>query len=334
MRPIVAAFLAFLSCGLAAAPLTSRFTYQGSLEFGGAPVDGSVDLVFEPFSAVVSGSALAPPLQIDDVVVDGGVFTTTLDFGDGFFVGDRVFLQIGVRDGAATGAFTTLAPRQEITAAPYAQTALQALSGSLLPAGVVLAIDSTTLPQGGWIWSDGRTIGSSASGATNRANADTLALYRVLWTAFDNTVLSIQNSAGLSTTRGVSADADFAANKRLPVPDRRGRANVGLDTMGGAAANRLTVGVSGIDGTLLGASGGAQAQSLSVAQLPSHAHTGITLPASEDDNPDPPFSGSVIGNNLAGSATTYSTATTGASGGGQAHLNVQPSIVTSFIIKL
>ncbi|MBL8297779.1 MAG: hypothetical protein JNN30_05455 [Rhodanobacteraceae bacterium] len=334
MRLLILVFLAFASCGVTAAPLTSRFTYQGSLEFGGAPVNGTVDLAFEPFSAVTSGSALAAPLQVDDVVVDGGVFTTVLDFGDGFFVGDRVFLQIGVRDGASTGAFTTLTPRQEITAAPYAQTALQALGGSVLPTGVVLAIDSTTLPEGGWVWSDGRTIGSASSGATNRANADTLALYRVLWTAFDNAVLPIETSAGLPTTRGASADADFAANKRLPVPDRRGRANVGLDTMGGAAANRLTLGVSGIDGALLGASGGAQAQTLSVAQLPSHAHTGITLPASEDDNPDPPFSGSVIGNNLAGSATTYATAATGSAGGGQAHPNVQPSIVTSFIVKL
>jgi microcystin-dependent protein len=68
--------------------------------------------------------------------------------------------------------------------------------------------------------------------------------------------------------------------------------------------------------------------------LPSHSHTGITLPASHDDNPDPPLHVSVIGNNFAGSATTYPDATTGAAGGGQAHLNVQPTLVTNFIIKL
>jgi hypothetical protein len=34
--------------------------------------------------------------------------------------------------------------------------------------------------------------------------------------------LPIQTSTGAASTRGVSASADFAANKRLPLPDMRG----------------------------------------------------------------------------------------------------------------
>lgn len=77
------------------------------------------------------------------------------------------------------------------------------------------------LPPSGWLKANGTTIGSAASGATNRANADTEALFSLLWVNFDNATLPIQTSGGVATTRGASAAADFAANKRLPVPDFR-----------------------------------------------------------------------------------------------------------------
>jgi microcystin-dependent protein len=56
------------------------------------------------------------------------------------------------------------------------------------------------------------------------------------------------------------------------VIDLRGRTIAGKDDMGGSAANRLTNAGSGIVGTTLGASGGAETQTLTLAQLP----TGIT----------------------------------------------------------
>lgn len=74
----------------------------------------------------------------------------------------------------------------------------------------------------GWIKANGTTIGSASSGATGRANADTLSLFTLLWTQFSNAQLPIQTSAGAGSTRGASAAADFAANKRLPVIDLRG----------------------------------------------------------------------------------------------------------------
>lgn len=110
----------------------------------------------------------------------------------------------------------------------------------------------------GWVLGSGKTIGSAASGGTERANQDTYALYTLLWTDYSNAVLPIQDSAGSGTTRGASADADFYANKRLPVPDYRGRGGIGDDDMGGTAANRVTTAGSGIDGATLGASGGSQ----------------------------------------------------------------------------
>lgn len=74
------------------------------------------------------------------------------------------------------------------------------------------------------------------------------------------------------------------------VPDVRGRALFGRDDMGGAAALRVTTGVSGIAGTTLGAAGGSQAlqshthgiNDAGHAHIASadvqgwHAHTGVT----------------------------------------------------------
>jgi microcystin-dependent protein len=52
------------------------------------------------------------------------------------------------------------------------------------------------------------------------------------------------------------------------LPDLRGRVVAGVDNMGGSAANRLTSSGSGITGTTLGASGGAENVSLAVNQIP------------------------------------------------------------------
>lgn len=81
---------------------------------------------------------------------------------------------------------------------------------------VVLSVASTA--PVGTLALDGQTIGSAASGGTARANADTQALFELLWTASDNTLLPIQDAAGAATTRGLTAAADFAANKRMPLP--------------------------------------------------------------------------------------------------------------------
>jgi hypothetical protein len=74
-----------------------------------------------------------------------------------------------------------------------------------------------------WLPLRGGTIGSTASGATERADDDTLVLFTILWNNVDNADLAIQTSVGVPSVRGVSAAVDFAANKRLPLPDLRDR---------------------------------------------------------------------------------------------------------------
>lgn len=81
---------------------------------------------------------------------------------------------------------------------------------------VVSSIDP--IAPAGTLLLDGKTIGSGASGATGRANADTQALFELIWDQSSNVLLPIQDASGAATARGVSASADFSANKRLPLP--------------------------------------------------------------------------------------------------------------------
>lgn len=70
----------------------------------------------------------------------------------------------------------------------------------------------------GWVLTDDGTIGSASSGATNRANADTQALYTLLWDNYSDALAPVIGG------RGASAAADFAANKPIRLLRVAGRA--------------------------------------------------------------------------------------------------------------
>lgn len=112
----------------------------------------------------------------------------------------------------------------------------------------------------GFVRLNGRTIGSATSGATEYANPDAQALFEFLW----------QNDSALavSTGRGASSSADWAANKTIALPDGRGRVLAALDDMGSTAAGRLTASYFGASGTTLGAVGGNEKITLVRSDLP------------------------------------------------------------------
>jgi microcystin-dependent protein len=223
----------------------------------------------------------------------------------------------------------------------------------------------STAPRG-WILASGRTIGNASSGGTERANADTLELFTLLWTDYSDAILPIFTSAGAGSTRGASAAADFAANKRMSLPDLRGRGTVGKDNMGGSTAGRITSTTVTPNGTTLGAVGGTETQTLTEANLAAHTHVQNAHNHTQDahthiQNPHSHvitlYNGNgTTGNNLYGSvsvtpltvntgdstATNQNTTATNqattavnqSTGGGTAHNNLQPSFVVNKIIKL
>jgi hypothetical protein len=97
----------------------TSFTYQGRLTDGGNPANGEYDLQFYVYDALNGGSWQAL-VTIENVAVQEGLFTALLSFGPGVFTGQARYLEIRVRPGGSTGAYTTLLPRQIVTPAPYA----------------------------------------------------------------------------------------------------------------------------------------------------------------------------------------------------------------------
>jgi trimeric autotransporter adhesin len=106
--------------------------YQGQLTDTGSLANGSYDFRFELFDAGSGGSPVGVPLTNTAVSVSNGLFAVELDFGPGVFPGADRWLELGVRK-VAPNAFTTLTPRQKLTAVPYAITASQVTG--LLPSG-------------------------------------------------------------------------------------------------------------------------------------------------------------------------------------------------------
>jgi len=100
------------------------FTYQGRLEDGQAPANGSYDFKFRLYDAVSAGSQHGPTVTVSALAVADGWVTVELDFGS-VFNGDERWLEIAVRP-AGGGTYTTLSPRRELTAAPNALWAVAA----------------------------------------------------------------------------------------------------------------------------------------------------------------------------------------------------------------
>ncbi|MBI1243611.1 MAG: hypothetical protein GC202_01270 [Alphaproteobacteria bacterium] len=163
-----------------------------------------------------------------------------------------------------------------------------------VPAGIVVPFAGTVEPAG-WLFAAGQAVSRAA--------------YEALF-------------AALGTTYG-AGDGSTTFN----LPDLRGRVPAGRDNMNGTAANRLTAGGAGIAGSTLGASGGAEMHALTTAQIPSHGHVytagggGVATGSSSFGDNNVVYGGPGSGAN---SAVT---------GGGQAHPNVQPTIVLNHIVK-
>jgi hypothetical protein len=115
--------LILLSANSVVLAQTTTFTYQGRLTDGGTPANGIYDLQFALFDSASSGGQIGSSQTVPSVSVSGGIFSVSLDFGAGAFSGANRFLEISARLSGG-GSFTLLAPRQQITATPYAVRSL------------------------------------------------------------------------------------------------------------------------------------------------------------------------------------------------------------------
>jgi hypothetical protein len=123
------------------------FTYQGYIADNGTPVNGTCDFEFSLWDS--SGSGVPPTggtqIGVTETIfslpVSDGLFSYPLNasnsFGNDAFNGQGRYLQIAVRCPVNSGAYTTLAPRQHLTASPYAL--------SLRPGAIISATQNNAL---------------------------------------------------------------------------------------------------------------------------------------------------------------------------------------------
>jgi hypothetical protein len=226
---LFAASVVFWVPGLQAAPVGTAFTYQGSLRDGSVPAEGSFDLEFTLYDGAAGGSPVLPALVVEDVPVEGGLFTVSLDFGAGAFRGDARWLAIGVRPGASTGPFTAIAGRQELKPAPNALAAPWiGVHGK--PAGFADDTDDDTL--GALACAANQVPKRSGAAWICAADADS-----------GGDVTGVTAGAGLTgggTSGAVALAADFAGSGAATTVSRTDHHHLG-QAWSGVATNGLSV---------------------------------------------------------------------------------------------
>lgn len=190
-----------------------------------------------------------------------------------------------------------------------------------------------TVADAGWVLFNDGTVGSAASGATARANADCEALFKLLWNNISDAYAPVVGG------RGASADADWLGNRRITLLKTLGRA------LGVAGAG------SGLTGRALGQNLGAENETLDISKIPPHTHAAAVSDPGHGHGLNE--GGQVrarraTGTNVSGGGnvdvTTVDISVQGAftgigvtnssTGGGQAHNNMQPTTFLNAMIKL
>jgi hypothetical protein len=153
----------------------TAFTYQGQLIQNGIPLTGPVDFRFTLWDAEDGGSWNGPGIFRPEVIVDHGLFSVELDFGNWGLLGDKSWLEIEMRtpawDGVGTEPdFVVMRPRQRVTAAPFATYGNQAPWSGLLgvPSDIADGDNDTQL-------SEAQVEGYIANGPIDLAAGTTMA---------------------------------------------------------------------------------------------------------------------------------------------------------------
>ena len=162
------------------------------------------------------------------------------------------------------------------------------------------------------------------------------ALFALLWGNITNTWCVVQDAAGNAVSRGASASADWAANRRITLPRMLGRA---LAIAGWG---------SGLTDRALGGFFGEEAHALSSGEMPAHGHGAGTLAAPAHTHSVPNIGGATYVFDGGGSAYTTAgvpgtsgsagsgalTGSTASAGSGAAHNIMQPTSFLNVMIKL
>lgn len=191
----------------------------------------------------------------------------------------------------------------------------------------------------GWVMANDGTIGDASSSSSTRANADTEALFTLIFNNLSDTWAQIFTSAGSATSRVAqsNAAAAFAAHCRISIPKSLGRAFA----VAGSGA--------GLTARSLGQFNGEENHTLTIGEMPNHDHGALTGGQSANHTHD--YQATNVTNqtiNTTGGFATNNGAHTATSsiesadhahgingqGGGAVHNNMQPTVFWNAMIKL
>lgn len=272
--------------------------------------------------------------------VDGTHFRITDDVTSQFTVGRRIRAEIGsaviIMGTITAAAYTTYTEvtvlwdsgaldsglakvwlGSQVTNKPISSSSVKFLdntipSNALLNVGIVsvgdMVMNFSSTAADGWEVMEGQTVGDATSGA-DLAAAGYEELFTHLWNSVSDTY------APVSSGRGASAAADFAAHKTITMPDPAGRSPLGTGT-GATTAEGDLEGTERVAGEV----GGYETHTLIVDELASHTHTESRVTAT---------SGTL---SLGSNANQITSVNTGATGGDDPHNNMHPFFSVYFHI--
>jgi hypothetical protein len=243
--------------------LGTAFTYQGQLNDGSGPANGTYDFqfrLFDDLGATVPTAGTPPAGLSRTVVVADGLFSVSLDFGATPFDGNARFLEVSVKANGAGGVFAALDPLQALSVVPQAIFAMKAGSADNVawanvttkPAGFADDIDNdTTYSAGAGLALTGPQFsvqflgaGSVSGNATSAARSDHTHFGQT-WTGdadFGLNVTSQSPSGGAIAVYGYAVDGYGV----------RGGATSGIGLRGDSTSN-YGIYAQSVSGTALGA---------------------------------------------------------------------------------
>ena len=105
----------------------NAFSFQGRLNDGTNPANGSYDLQFRLYDAIAGGTQIGAVVARPNTTLINGVFSVALDFGATAFNNpNSIFIEIAVRPNGNPNAYTILGPRQQLTVVPFSVRAANA----------------------------------------------------------------------------------------------------------------------------------------------------------------------------------------------------------------